>query len=220
VRDAETGQTLADVIVELMDGETHTKTSRWGVYRLDCGATAHVNVRLVRSGYATTVERVSLRRTRTVADFEMTPVDAILDALIVVDEPVDLPESEGGLAVRVTDEEATNVDAHEVLKDVPGVLVLRPSGQIGSGALVRLRGIRSMFAGNEPLVYVDGVRTTSTSAMLPWIRGESALDYIPPYNIERIEVFKGPAATATFGTGALGGVIHIYTKKGPHRRPQ
>jgi len=220
VRDARTGQPLPDVMVEIWNGDMRARTSRWGVYRLELVAESEVTIRLLRPDYATTVETVSLRGNRTVVDFEMSHVDAILDALNVVEEEPEVFGSEGGLAVREADDETTQFDANEVLKDVPGVLVLRPSGQVGSGALVRLRGVRSMFAGNDPLVYVDGVRTSTSSAILPWLRGESALDFIPPTNIERIEVFKGPAASARFGTGALGGVIHIHTKKGPPAKPE
>ena len=161
-----------------------------------------------------------LKGNRTISDFNMSPVGAILDVLLVSEQIPATHESEGGLAIRSVDpEDEVGSAASDLLKDVPGVLISQPSGQVGSGIKIRLRGVRSMFAGNEPLVYVDGVRTTSSSSALPWVSGESALDFIPSSQIERIEVFKGPAAAARFGTGAMPGVILIFTKKGPPLKP-
>lgn len=221
VRDISTARPLADVSVTILDTGVNTRTNRWGEYRLSCELKDEVNIRLVLPGYATVVERVAVVGERTISDFELTPVDAVLDALVVTRPGPEAVDGEGGFEVRKIDlDEVLGPESGEVLKDVPGVLILQPSGQVGAGIKVQLRGLRSLFAGNEPLVYVDGVRTTSFSSPLPWIRGESALDFIPTSQIERIEVFKGPAATARFGTGALPGVIHIHTKKGPERRPQ
>jgi len=220
VRDIRTAQPLPEVSVTLLDTGAETRTSRWGVYRIACGTATEVNVRLVLPGYATSVERVTLRGDRTISDFKLSPVDAVLDVLLVSDKEPTSMEGEGGVAVRTVNlEKAVGQNASDVLRDVPGVLILQPSGQVGAGIKIQLRGLRSLFAGNEPLVYVDGVRTTSFSSPLPWIRGESALDFIPPSQIERIEVFKGPAATARFGIGAQPGVILIYTRKGPIRPP-
>jgi hypothetical protein len=220
ILDSRTAQPLPDVKVTLLNTGVETRTSKWGVYRLVSDTATEVNVRLLLPDYATAIERVVLNDNRTIIDFKMTRVDAVLDALLITEQRPDVIESEGGFAVRSTElEDVLSSNAGEVLKDVPGLLVLQPSGQVGSGVKIQLRGLRSLFSGNDPLVYVDGVRTTRSSASLPWVRGESALDFIPPSNIDRIEVFKGPAATARFGTGAMHGVIHIHTKKGPIRKP-
>ena len=44
---------------------------------------------------------------------------------------------------------------------LPGVTVQQGSGLAGSGSQIRLRGNVSVALGNEPLVYVDGVRVRS-----------------------------------------------------------
>jgi outer membrane receptor protein involved in Fe transport len=208
------------VSVALLDTDTAVQTNFWGEYRLSCGSAAEVNVRLVLLGYAAVVERVALTGHPTIADFELTPVDAVLDELIVRDRSPRVVEGEGGLAVGTVDlVEVRAPSTDDVLKGIPGVLILRPSGQVGSGTKVQLRGLRSLFSSNEPLIYVDGVRTSSLPSPLTGARGQSLLDLIPPSQIDRIEVFKGPAATARYGVGALPGVIHIYTKKGPVRKP-
>ena len=97
-----------------------------------------------------------------------------------------------------------------------GIQINDHSGQVGAASQIRLRGNNSLTQGNNPLIYVDGVRIESNpigsddeGAQTP-----SALDMINPNDIERMEVIKGPAATTLYGTEAAGGVIQIFTKRG------
>jgi len=83
---------------------------------------------------------------------------------------------------------------------VPGVLVTRdPSSSYGYRILIR--GVNSLMLSNEPLVVVNGVAMSSSSAM-----GD-----ISPYNVKSIDVLKGPAA-AIYGSRGANGVIIINTK--------
>ncbi len=111
---------------------------------------------------------------------------------------------------------------------VPGLTVQRASGQPGDPSRLRLRGSSSITGNNDPIVYVDGIRMytdaslSKTQAIRPGTLGSnrplysapSALDQIDPNEIETIDVFKGPSATAMFGSDAANGVIVITTKKG------
>jgi TonB-linked SusC/RagA family outer membrane protein len=99
----------------------------------------------------------------------------------------------------------------------PGVIVLPSSGQVGTGAQVRIRGASSLSLSNDPIVYIDGVRMNSDAAQGPVQRGgggASRLNDIDPENIESIEIIKGPAAATLYGTEASNGVIQIITKRG------
>lgn len=108
-----------------------------------------------------------------------------------------------------------------------GVQSLAVSGQVGGGGTLQLRGITSVSQGNEPLIYVDGVRLSTSRippANLEDGRGPRisgmALNELNLGAIERIEVIKGAAATTLYGTEAAGGVIQIFTKRGTAGRPQ
>lgn len=86
---------------------------------------------------------------------------------------------------------------------VPGVTVTSIGttlGRVGeyfnSGILVRGAGIK---------VYVDGV---------VYAAGSSYLAMINKDDIDRIEMVRGPSAATLYGSGAIGGVMLIYTKKG------
>jgi TonB-dependent SusC/RagA subfamily outer membrane receptor len=97
---------------------------------------------------------------------------------------------------------------------VAGVSVLRSSGVVGSGSRVRLRGANSFFGAREPIVVIDGVRIEATQhahSLGTASQAPSRLDDIDLRDIARIEVLRGSAASALYGTDGAGGVIRITT---------
>src|SRR5690606_15892980 len=100
----------------------------------------------------------------------------------------------------------------------PGVSVGPASGSTGMASRIRIRGSNSVSLSNEPLVIVDGVRVSSTGDLSSGVgiggQSPSRLDDITPEQIESIEVLKGPAAAALYGTAAANGVIQITTRRG------
>lgn len=83
-----------------------------------------------------------------------------------------------------------------------GVSVVTNSGQPGSSATVRIRGLTSFGAGsNSPLWVVDGIIVDN----IGWLNQS---------DIESIEVLKDGASSAIYGVSAAKGVILVTTKKG------
>ena len=76
--------------------------------------------------------------------------------------------------------------------------------QLGGGS-PNIRG----FEGNRILLEIDGVRMNNLI-----YRGGHMQDLIKTdnNNLDRVEILYGPSST-TYGSDALGGVIHLYTKK-------
>ncbi|MDF2157317.1 TonB-dependent receptor [Algoriphagus sp. CAU 1675] len=95
---------------------------------------------------------------------------------------------------------------------IAGVQVTSTSGAPGGTLNVRIRGVGSINAGNEPLYIVDGVQLGggSLSSQGP----QNALASINPNDIESIEVLKDAAAASIYGAQAANGVVLITTKKG------
>jgi outer membrane cobalamin receptor len=98
---------------------------------------------------------------------------------------------------------------------VNGLQLLHSSGQAGSGARLRIRGNSSIHQ-SAPLVFVDGVRVDNSPPGAAEASSTAALslDLIDPRDVLVIEVFRGPSATALYGTNAAGGVINVYLKRG------
>ncbi len=76
----------------------------------------------------------------------------------------------------------------------------RISGLDVNGSDLRIRGNRSISAGNSPLVIIDGVQGGSMSDL-------------NPNDIESIDVLKDASSTAIYGSQGANGVIIITTKK-------
>lgn len=105
-----------------------------------------------------------------------------------------------------------------------GVSVIASSGQVGTGARIRIRGASSLSLPNDPLVYVDGIRVDNAQATGPTnqafgSQSISRWNDFRPEDIESLEIIKGPAAATLYGTEASNGVVQIITKKGLAGRP-
>jgi TonB-linked SusC/RagA family outer membrane protein len=106
---------------------------------------------------------------------------------------------------------------------IAGALISENSGQPGGGVSIRLRGTNSILGGAEPLYVVDGVMIDNNAEALVSLganatRGGAALSNrladLDPADVERIEVLKGAAAAALYGSRANNGVIQIFTRRG------
>jgi TonB-linked SusC/RagA family outer membrane protein len=102
----------------------------------------------------------------------------------------------------------------------PGLVMRNESGTSGTAQTIRIRGITSFSNdANEPLIFIDGVRMSGQSSQIYGVGGQegSRLNDIKVEDIESVEIVKGPAAAALYGSDANAGVINIITKRG---RPQ
>ncbi|MCM1491329.1 MAG: TonB-dependent receptor [Muribaculum sp.] len=84
---------------------------------------------------------------------------------------------------------------------VPGMTITANGSPSGTGS-VRIRGIGSFNASQDPLFVIDGVPTTAT------------LNSLNMNDIESMQVLKDAASASIYGSRAANGVIIITTKKG------
>ena len=113
----------------------------------------------------------------------------------------------------------TNV-VSQLAGKIAGVTVVGGNSGIGGSARVTIRGERSVDLNkNQPLYVIDGV-PISNSIVGANGRGNMEVDFgngagfVNPDDIESINVLKGPAASALYGSRAANGVIVIKTKSG------
>ena len=128
----------------------------------------------------------------------------------------------------------------DMLKDIPvmsveqklqgmttGVNITSSSGQPGANQNIRIRGMGSFNASQEPLFVIDGVPVTSGSlsaggsdAAYMNNSKTNIMSTLNPADIENITVIKDAAAASLYGSRAANGVILITTKKGSAGRAQ
>lgn len=103
-----------------------------------------------------------------------------------------------------------------------GVLVQQNSGNPAGGVTIRLRGTGTVLGTADPLYIIDGVIVNNESPILIDLGGgaQNRLVDINPNDIERIEVVKGAAAAAIYGSRANNGVVQIFTKRGTQGAPR
>jgi TonB-linked SusC/RagA family outer membrane protein len=119
---------------------------------------------------------------------------------------------------------------------IAGAQIQQNTGAPGGGNRIRLRGITSLTSTANPLYVVDGVVTSdigiapginrvtkaSGSVSIAVSSQESPVNRIAdlnPNDIESVEVLKGAAASAIYGSKASAGVILITTKRGRGGKP-
>lgn len=91
-----------------------------------------------------------------------------------------------------------------------GVQVQQNSGMPGGSSSIRIRGINSLNASNEPIYVIDGVVIDGSSNS----NSDNPLSSINPSDILSLDVLKDASATAIYGSRAANGVIMITTKHG------
>ena len=105
-------------------------------------------------------------------------------------------------------------DISEYVRRMPGVNLTGNSatGQRGNNRQIDIRGMGP----ENTLILVDGKPVNSRNSVRYGWRGERDTrgdsNWVPADAIESIEVLRGPAA-ARYGSGAMGGVVNIKTKK-------
>ena len=104
-------------------------------------------------------------------------------------------------ADKLEDRQVSNV-TNALSGTMAGVQVTSSNGQPGTSSTVRIRGIGSLYASNNPLYVVDGI---------PF---DGDISSINPTDIESMSVLKDAAAAALYGARGANGVIMVTTKKG------
>lgn len=140
------------------------------------------------------------------AGFPLAHGQEIYDEIVVTATrtPQPVPDSISSVTV-ITSEEIDllqPLDLVDVFHQVAGIDISR-SGGPGSAASIFMRGTAS----DRALILVDGQRISSATL------GSTNFQFLEPSQIERIEVVRG-AGSSLYGSDAIGGVIHIFTKDG------
>ena len=138
---------------------------------------------------------------------------AALDEVIVVAYGTQKKSAFTGSAAQVDSKAieahvSSNV-ANALAGAAPGVQIVSDNGDpTNSSPKIRVRGVGSMSAGNNPLIVLDG---------MPF---DGALNSINPNDVESMTVLKDASASAIYGARGANGVVLITTKKGRNQEAE
>ena len=98
---------------------------------------------------------------------------------------------------------------------VPGMQTTNHSGMPGYGTYSNIRGMRSMMAGNQPLIIVDGMPYENHGMFPSIVPGYIYNPYVSIVNEDIVEltVIKDISLTSMYGSKASNGIIWIQTLK-------
>jgi len=129
-----------------------------------------------------------------------------VEEVVVVGYGTTTKQSFTGTAKQIGEEKLAAKNTVDISKaltgEVAGVTVINSSGQPGTNATIRIRGIGSVNGNRDPLYVVDGI---------PY---NGDISSINPSDIQSTTILKDASATAIYGARGANGVILITTKRG------
>lgn len=144
---------------------------------------------------------------RTQINVTMKQDSQLLDEVVVVGYGVQKKSDVTGSLSHVGADELQSrpvTNAFEALQGKAAGVDITSSERPGTVGTIRIRGERSLKAGNSPLYVVDGV---------PLMSG-SGIETLNPRDIESVDILKDASATAIYGSRGANGVVIITTKQG------
>lgn len=226
VVDAKSGEPLiaANVVVKGTDNGATTDLS--GNYTIDVpeGATALVfsyigyTSKTVKLGVENTVN-VSLNQGVTIKE------EIVIDALGIERDEKALGYSAQSLDGKAVSEVKTNNIINTLSGKVSGVNVTGSGNGPTASANINIRGFASLLGNNQPLFVVNGMPITNDLYSFDdGLNGSTTIDFgnaaqiVNPDDVASVNILKGPAASALYGSRAANGVILIETKNGSNAK--
>jgi len=205
VVDATTGEPLPGVNVVVEGTTTGTITDVEGYYEIEI-PDANATLRFSFIGYDSKVIAVE---GMAIINVQLQPSLIELNEVVVTALGIErkkrtlsyaTQQVEMGSLTTIKDVSLGNALAGKIA----GVSVTSSSGAsgVGGGTRIIIRGERSINGDNTPLIVIDGVPSNTS------------LDAINADDVESINVLKGAAASALYGSNAANGVIVVTTKRG------
>lgn len=206
---------IPGVSVRLKNSQTGSATSADGNFTIRYSGDAV----LVVSAIGFTTQEITLQNqtklTVTLADDSKQLSEVVVTALGVKREKRILTystqEVKSDELVQAKEPNLVNAIAGKVA----GVQITSSSGTPGASSRIVIRGATSVYGDNQALMVIDGIPVNNDeTGTLNSGPGTNRLADIDPSIIESINVLKGAAATALYGSAGARGVLIITTKNG------
>ena len=214
------GLAIPGVNVVLRGTTTGTVTDSDGNYRLSVPSSGGT---LVFSFIGMQTQEIAVGD-QTILDIQMASDVSQLGEVLVTAAGIQREVKSLGYGVeRIGGDKVSQVSEPDPLRamsgKIAGVNIIGSSGAAGSATRITIRGSSSLLGATQPLIVVDGIPyDNSTNGTFNQLTGGGAygsrFQDIDPNNIASINVLKGAAASALYGTRGANGVLVITTKTG------
>lgn len=198
----EAGKPVDGATVQVKGTTTATASKADGTFEVSAPSD---NSTLIVSYVGFLEQEISLKG-QTVVAFSLTPLANSLEDVVVVGYGTRKKVEVTGATTSISGENLRSVQTTNLTQALQGRLagvdVTAGSFRPGAGSSIRIRGNRSLSAGNDPLYVVDGFPVSYT------------IDDMNPADIESIDILKDASATAIYGVRGANGVVQITTRKG------
>jgi TonB-linked SusC/RagA family outer membrane protein len=233
VTDSASGKEISGATVAIKGTKLSTTTGKMGNFVLRDVPTGMQLLTVKLFGYKPAAQAVTVEEDRRVSvRLMLIPTATVLSGVVTTATGTQRKLTVGNDITSINVDSVMHVAPISSVTDlletrVPGLTIQHSSGAPGDPSRLRLRGASSVIGNNDPIVIVDGVRVYASQSdarndnLAPGVgtlaniyATPSPLDQLDPNNIQTIEVFKGPSASALYGSDAANGVIVITTKHG------
>lgn len=198
----ETGKPVPSATVQVKGTTSGTATKQDGTFELMVPSTTAV-LHVSSVGFA---EFDFPLDGKASVEITITSTAAAMQDVVVVGYGTRKKVEVTGATTSITGDNLRSVQTTNLTQALQGRLAgvdVTPSGfRPGAGASIRIRGNRSLSAGNDPLYVVDGFPVSYT------------IDDMNPADIESVDILKDASATAVYGVRGANGVVQITTRKG------
>ncbi|MGB5029168.1 MAG: TonB-dependent receptor [Chitinophagaceae bacterium] len=199
------GQPLSGASVVVKGTTNGTTSNEQGNFLISAPGDAT----LVISSIDFTSREIKVNNQSTI-NVTLSSADKTLGEVIVVGYGTQRKEAITGSVASINGDKMREVPSPNVTQALQGRLagveISQTSTRPGATMQIRIRGIRSLSADNNPLIVLDGI---------PFI---GSLADINPNDVKSIEVLKDASATAIYGSRGANGVLLITTDKGSKNR--
>jgi TonB-dependent SusC/RagA subfamily outer membrane receptor len=194
-----------------------------GVFVLHVPQGGDLEIRVRSIGYRQRTVRLSADEETILIELEPDVLE--LDGIFVTGHGTQRRQHLATSQSHISGEDLVNVPAATIEQalegKVAGADIRQNSGTPGGDIQVRLRGVTTILGSARPLYVIDGVIFNSqsiesgasaiTAGQIP---PSSRVADLNPYDVQSLEVLKGAAATALYGSQGSNGVVIIETKRG------
>jgi TonB-dependent SusC/RagA subfamily outer membrane receptor len=225
ITDAETGDPLIGANVLIQGTSTGSSTDADGNFNFSYSSDADYTIQISFVGYRTNERELSPGQNTSNLNFDLVTDPFGLDEIVVTGIASRTARAVAEVAVaRVNMAEIADRQSYATLSEmvtgkVAGVSMQRADGLLDVPWRFQTRSGGGLHGDAQPIIIIDGVRTQQ-DLFEPWsgdynqMANISTLNNLNPEEIESIEMLKGPAGAASYGTDGANGVVLITTKRG------